>query len=399
MNLILLIGIIILAGFLGKKLSNRVKLPGVTGYLIIGVILGQSLFNIVNPQFLEKTGFITDITLGFVGFIIGNAIEFSKFKRISKGILTMMITESFGAFLLVGIGVFILTRRLDLALLLGAIAPASAPAGTVAVIQEYKAKGRLTNTLLAIVGLDDGLGIIIYVFSAALVRVIFFDTGAFSFYKVFLSPLYTIFSSILIGACVGIVLSYIFRKIHTQEETMIITIGFILTFIGISHLLHISLILVNLTMGVTVANFYPSASRRLSRIFDGTIPVLYIVFFVLAGAHLNVRLLPAMGLIGIVYIVSRSTGLIGGASLGAFISKAPSVLRKYVGLGLLSQAGVAIGLSLLVVREFSIYGKSGGALGSIIITTIAATTIFFEIIGPVMTKIAITKAGEIKKRR
>ncbi|OQX52085.1 MAG: hypothetical protein B5M53_09435 [Candidatus Cloacimonas sp. 4484_209] len=117
----------------------------------------------------------------------------------------------------------------------------------------------------------------------------------------------------------------------------------------------------------------------------------------LAGAHLNVRFLPQMGLLGIVYILSRTTGLIGGASFGAFVSNSPSVLKKYLGLGILSQAGVAIGLSLLVVREFSSYGKMGEQLSSIIVTTIAATTIFFEILGPITTKIAITKAGEIGK--
>ncbi|MBA7629548.1 hypothetical protein ES703_37047 [subsurface metagenome] len=398
MNFILLFGIIILTGFLGKKLSNLVKLPGVTGYLIVGAILGQSLFNLLNPQFLDKTGFITDITLGVVGFIIGYHLVFKKFKQIRKGIFIMILTESLGAFLLVSITIFILTRRIELALLLGAIAPASAPAGTVSVLQEYRARGTLTNSLLAIVGLDDGLGIMIYVFMAAIIKASVFSAKSISFLNIFLVPIYHILLSIVIGGCAGILLPYILRKVHTREETMIIVFGFIFLFTGISNFLNISLILVNLSMGIAAANLYPLLHRRVSRIFDETVPIIYIIFFVLAGAHLNTKLLPAMGLIGLIYIVSRSSGLIGGASLGASISKAPKKIKKYLGLGLLSQAGVAIGLSLLIIREFSIYGEAGKELGTIIVTTIAATTIFFEIIGPIATKFAITKAGEVKKK-
>ncbi|MCK4233034.1 cation:proton antiporter [candidate division WOR-3 bacterium] len=398
MNFILLIGIIILAGLVGKKLSNRIKLPGVTGYLIVGVLLGQSLLNLINIQFLEASGFITDITLGIVGFIIGNQLAAKKFKKIGKRIPIIVLTESFGAFILVSIAIFLLTRRIDLALLLGAIAPATAPAGTVAVLREYRAKGNLTNSLLAVAGLDDGLCIMIYVFVSAIIRVTLFSVGTVSFYKIFISPLIHILLSLVIGGCAGLLLTLFIRKIRTREETMIIVFGFILLFTGISNLLNISLILVNLSMGIVVANLSHHLSTRLSRILDETVPIVFIVFFVLAGAHLDVRLLPVMGLLGLFYIIFRSAGKIGGASFGAFISKAPKKLKKYLGFGLLSQAGVAIGLSLLVVREFSTYGQTGQELSVIIVTTIAATTVIFEIIGPITTKIAITKAGEVRRR-
>jgi len=399
MNFILLLGIIILAGFIGKKLSALVKLPGVTGYLIIGVVLGQSLLNLLTPQMLENSATITDITLGIVGFIIGDQLVFHKFRKIRKGILIMILTESLGAFILVTAAVYLLTRRLDIALLLGAIAPASAPAGTIAVLQEYRAKGILTNTLLAVVGLDDGLGIIIYVFMAALVKVIFFSATSVSFMRVFLVPLTKILSSILIGGGAGLLLALILQKIRNREETMVIVFGFIFLFTGIANYLNVSLILLNLTMGIVVVNLYPPLSIRLSRILDDTVPILYIIFFIFAGAHLNVWRIPEMGLIGIIYVISRSAGLIGGASFGALISNAPTVLKKYLGLGILSQAGVAIGLSLLVIREFSIFGAAGKDLGTIIVTTIAATTIVFEIVGPITTKIAITKAGEIRPKK
>jgi Kef-type K+ transport system membrane component KefB len=394
MNFVLLIGIIILTGFLGKKLSNLVKLPGVTGYLIVGVLLGQSLLNLVKPEFLDKTGFITDITLGIVGFIIGQQLLLSKFRRIGRGILVMLVTESFGAFILVTISVLILTRRTELALLLGAIAPATAPAGTVAVIQEYRAKGRLTNSLLAIAGLDDVLCIIIFVFITTIVRFTIFSSEAISFSKTIISPFYHIIMALVLGSVAGFIVSYVLRKVRTREETTVIIFGTILLFTGISSLLNISSILVNMAIGFTAANLYPSLHRKLSTIFDETVPIIYIVFFVLAGAHFDIKLLPLMGVTGIIYIISRSAGKIGGATLGAFITKAPKKLKKYLGLGLLSQAGVAIGLSLLVVREFSQYGKEAKDIALLVVTIIAATTVIFEIVGPITAKIAIRSSGE-----
>jgi Kef-type K+ transport system membrane component KefB len=398
MNYLLLIGIIILAGYLGKKLSNWIKLPGVTGYLIIGVLLGCSVFNLLKPEFLEGTGFFTDITLGVVGFIIGSQLAFRTFRQIGRRIFTMLFTESFGAFILVFLAILLFTRRAELALLIAAIAPATAPAGTVAVLQEYRAKGILTNSLLAIVGLDDGVCIMIYVFASAIAKVLVFSSEAVSVLQVVLVPLYRITLSMIIGGVGGLILSLILRKIHTREETMVLIFGFIFLFTGIANFLNVSLILANMAMGIAIANLYPVSTRRISRILDDTTPLIYIVFFVLAGAHLNVRLLPAMGIIGLLYIIARSAGKIGGATLGAFISKAPRVLKKYLGLGLFSQAGVAIGLSLLVIREFSGLGEQGRELAALIVTTIAATTVIFEIIGPITAKIAIMRAGEARTK-
>jgi Kef-type K+ transport system membrane component KefB len=398
MNFLLLIGIIILAGYLGKKLSNWIKLPGVTGYLIIGVLLGCSLFNILKADFLAATGFFTDITLGIVGFVIGSQLDFRTFRQIGRRIFTMLLTESLGAFVLVFAVILLFTRRLDLALLIAAIAPATAPAGTVAVLQEYRARGILTNSLLAIVGLDDGVCIILYVFASAITKVTIFSTENISLLRIILIPCYRIILSMIVGGAGGFALSLILRKIHTREETMVLIFGFIFLVTGISHFLNISLILANMAMGIALVNLNPVSTRRVYRIVDDLVPLFYIVFFVLAGAHLNVRLLPVMGLVGLLYIIARSMGKIGGATLGAYISRAPVALKKYLGLGLLSQAGVAIGLSLLVVREFSGLGESGMALGAFIVTTIAATTVIFEIIGPITTKFAISRAGESRKK-
>lgn len=394
MNYLLLIGIIILSGYLGKKLSNRIKLPGVTGYLIMGVLLGCSLFNLLKPEFLETTGLFTDMTLGIVGFIIGSQLAIRTFRQIGRRVFTMLFTESFGAFILVFFTILIFTRRFELALLVAAVAPATAPAGTVAVLQEYRAKGILTNSLLTIAGLDDGVCIMIYVFASAIAKVFLFNTESISILHIILVPLYRIILAVVVGGAGGFLLSLILRKIHTREETMVLIFGFIFLVTGISNFFNISFILATMAMGITIVNFSPIPARRVSRILEDIVPLVYIVFFVLAGAHLNVRLLPAMGIMGLLYILARSAGKIGGATLGAFISKAPRVLKRYLGFGLLSQAGVAIGLSLLVMREFSTAGEQGKEIATLIVTMIAATTVVFEIIGPIVAKIAVVRAGE-----
>jgi len=398
LNSLLLIGIIILIGYIAGKGSNTLRFPGVLGYLIAGVLLGSSFSHILKPDFLENANILVDLTLGIVGFVIGNEQRSSFFKETGKSITVIILAESFGAFIVVTFGVYFITKRLDLALLLGAIAPASAPAGTIAVLQEYRAKGPLARVIKAVVGLDDGLGIIIYGFTAAIVKITFFGQGKVSLMKAITTPLLEILGAIGIGFVLGILLGIFSKKIKTKQELLVVSLGSIVVCTGLCNLLHFSLILGNLALGTTLTNLNPTSSDRMSNIIEEITPPLYIIFFVIAGAHLNIRFLPKMGLIGITYIIFRITGLMGGSYLGAASSHAPTKIRKYLGFGILSQAGVAIGLSLLVVREFGILGPEGKEISMIIINTIAATTIIFELIGPITTKYAIFRAGEVEKK-
>ena len=170
MDILFFIGIAIILGFISGKFSNRLKFPGVVGYLFAGLILGPSIFKIFNLELLDKIGVFNDLALGVVAFIIGSEIRMSTLQKMGRGIITIIFSESFGAFLLVALGVYLLTHKLYMALIFGAMAPASAPAGTAVVLQEYKAKGPLTNALYTVVGLDDGLAIMIYAFAAALAK-------------------------------------------------------------------------------------------------------------------------------------------------------------------------------------------------------------------------------------
>ena len=297
--------------------------------------------------------------------------------------------------------------------MLGAIAPASAPAGTVAIIREYKASGNLTKALYAVVGFDDGLGIIIFGFASAIAQSIMISQSGgpeHGITAMLLHPLKEVALSFLFGTLAAFLYSMFTRKLRDPNEILILSFGFIFVLCGICQLEHLSLILTCMVFGMYIVNTQSnSLIIRIQDRLSTILPLLFILFFTLAGASLNLSAIPQLGLLGLVYILSRSAGLIGGSRLGAIIGKADTMIKKYLGLGILSQAGVAIGLTILVKQNFrglgevvsNIDGKittTGDQLGAIVLTTITATCIVFEIIGPIFTKIGLTKAGEIKAR-
>jgi Kef-type K+ transport system membrane component KefB len=315
------------------------------------------------------------------------------------GVFTIILGESLGAFILVALAVYLLTKKMYLALIFGALAPASAPAGTWVVLQEYRARGPLTNTILAVVGLDDGLAIVIYAFAAAIAKVLVAGQGSVSFSNVILNPVMEIFGAVMLGAVIGLVLVYFLRKFQNKSDFLVISVGTIMLCTGLSKIFNLSLILSNMVVGLVMANTYLITSKRTSDILESITPPVYVMFFVLAGAHLQVKLLLGMGVLGIVYILARTFGLISGAYIGAVLAKAEENIRKYLGFAILSQAGVAIGLALLISKEFSVLGETGKYVALLAINTIAATTIFFEVLGPITTKYAITKSGEAGKKK
>jgi len=394
MNILFFIAIAIIFGFLGGKIAHLVKLPGVVGYLLAGLIFGPSVLNIFQEGFVEGMNIFTSFALSLVAFIIGSEMKLSTLKEMGRGIGIIILLESFGAFLLVASGVYLLTGKLYWALVFGAMAPASAPAGTAAVLQEYKAKGRLTNALYAVVGLDDGLAIMIFAIAVALARLLL-GGGKISIEGFLQGPILEIVGSIALGCAIGAIAGYFMRRLSSDDAILATSLGGILICTGIAIYFNLSLILANLSLGMIHANLYPTGNRRAYRAIESiTLPV-YIVFFFLAGAHLHIGLLPSMGFLGLVYVLCRIGGLMGGAYLGAVISKQGPVIRKYLGMGILCQAGVAIGLSLLVAGQFGPLGEAGRNLAVAAVNTIAATTIIFEIIGPMGAKFAISKAQEI----
>ena len=415
---LLLIGLMILGSFYLGKGMKWIRLPSIIGFMLIGVVVGNTLnlgildkIHITAPKgFLDSLSFIPEIALALVALTIGLELSFISLRKQGFGIVSIILAESFGAFFLVTIGVFVLTKSWPLALLFGAIAPASAPAGTVAVIQEYRAKGPLTKTLYAVVGFDDGLGIIIFGFAAAIVRTILFsETGESigNLLTILLSPLKEVLLSILIGIASGTIFCILGRRLKNQRDIFILVFAFILLVTGICKFFHLSLILTNMVIGMIIVNTQPRGFiQQIGDELGNIMPLIYVIFFTLAGANLHLSVLPSLGLLGLTYIITRSAGLIIGSRIGAVIGKVEDTIKRYLGLGILSQAGVAIGLSLIVKHEFAGLGKiietvgdsvvrTGDYIGITVITTITATCIFFEIIGPILTKLALTKAKEV----
>ena len=409
--ILLIVGFVIIAGFYLGKSTKLIKLPSIIGYMFLGLLLGPSLFNIIDHEMQEHLSFITEIALGFVALSIGLELSFNSLKKQGMGIVSIIFAESFTAFFVTLGGLYLLTNDLALSLIFASFAPASAPAGTVAIIKEYKAKGSLTKALYAVVGFDDGLAIIIFGFSAAIVRMLLMQDspGAeeVSFIQSMTPPVIEVILSLVIGAITAVIISLLTRKIKSKPELLILIVGFVLLSNGLCKVFHLSLILTNMVIGLIIVNTQRhELVHKIHEVLSDVMPLFFIMFFALAGANLHVSALPQLGLLGLVYIACRSIGLIGGARLGGMLGNVEPKIKKYVGMGILSQAGVAIGLALIVKQDFAGLGKvvdvatgitSGDRIGSIGITTITATCIFFEIIGPILTKVALTKAGEIQE--
>lgn len=396
---LLAVGLTMFAALFAGRFSRALRLPSIIGFMLAGALAGPSLFNILSDSFQEHLSFITEVALGIVALSIGLELSFSSLKQQGKGIIFVILSESLLAFGVVTCGVYLLTRDLPMALLFGAVAPASAPAGTVAIIQEYKARGPLTRALYAVVGFDDGLGIIIFGFAAAVARSLLQleQSGEVSGVgSMLLTPLTEVGASLVVGAIAALLFCPLARRLRESRDVFILAFSLVLVCAGIASALHASLILTNMVFGLLVVNTQPhNFTERIRRELSEIMPLFFVLFFALAGANLHIAALPSLGLLGIVYAACRTGGLFLGAQVGARLGHMGEAIRKYLGMGILSQAGVAIGLALIVKHEFSSLGPEGARIGAEIITTITATCIFFEILGPICTRIALTKAGEI----
>ncbi len=424
----LLLGIVAIAGFYFGRAAKVARLPSLIGFMILGVLLGPSVLGFFYEGNLESLTFLTEMALGFVAFSIGAELNLRALRHLGKGIVSVILVESLAAFFMVFLVTYLITRSLPVALLFGGVAPASAPAGTVAVIQECKAKGSLTTALYAVVGFDDGLAILIFGFAAALARRILLGStlGVVSANESVLAamrePSLEIVGSLIIGAVLGFVFCLLVRRLQAGRDMLIMAFGTVLLATGISLHFGLSLILTNMAAGFVLSNtrregFVRKATDPLREIM----PLLFIIFFCLAGAHLKLSELPKLGVVGVAYILARSAGLIGGSRLGGIVGRMEKKITKWIGLGILSQAGVAIGLSLIISTEFSQMARAPEiaaavsryaaahpdvsrlaydplVIGAAIITVITATSVIFEIVGPALTRIGLAKAGEIDKQ-
>jgi Kef-type K+ transport system membrane component KefB len=403
LNTLFIVGLLTFFGFYLGKSMKYVRLPSLIGFMIIGVLCGPSLLNILNESLRSQLSFIAEIALGFVAVSIGLELNFKAMKREGSTMALIIVSESLMAFILVTLGIYFFTRDIPLSLIFGAIAPASAPAGTVAIIHEYKAKGKLTRALYTVVGFDDGLGIIIFGFAFAIAKSIIIQSGGqvpASYWTLVFTPLKEILLSFLIGTGMSFLFSYLAKRLKDPRDLFIVLFASVLVTTGISIRFHLSLILSNMVLGLLIVNMQPdSLIRNIKKELTEVLPLLFILFFVLAGANLHIGALLSLGIIGLIYMVCRISGLMSGAWIGAVIGRAEKMIKRYLGMGILSQAGVAIGLALIVKQEFTKLGVEGTRIGTTVITTVTATSIVFEIIGPILTRIGLKKAGEIQQKQ
>jgi len=391
------LAIIFFAAFLSKKITRLIHIPEVTGYVLIGVVMGVSLLHILGPSVLESLSAVSTIALGLIAFIIGVELRLDIIKKLGKSILLIVLLECSSAFAVV---YFVLSYFFPqypyMALLLGSVASATAPAATVAVIKQYRAKGDLTSTIMAVVGIDDAMALIIYVFASGIAKAGL--TGEETHMGLIIGrTLLSIAESVTLGLLAAWIFKFLLGRSRDNEFILLLMAAIILALLGISDLLGNSELLAVMAFGSIVVNIAPSLAKRGTLIIENYSPLFLAAFFLLGGAHLDIRALKQVGIMGLFYFAARTTGKIGGGSLGGILGRAPKKVRRYIGFTLLPQVGVALALALSINKEFTqpIYGAQGAGMAHYIINILLFTTIVTEIVGPLLTRLALKKAGEI----
>ena len=389
MNILLVIAIAMTAGLVVSRAARAVKLPNVTAFLLAGLVIGPCVTGIVNREQLASMSVISEAALGFIAYAIGGEFKLSYLKKIGKAPLTITAFQGLMTAACVDVGLIAFGVDVPLALLLGAIALATAPAATLMVVRQYKAHGPVTQMLLPVVAMDDALGLMVYSISSSVAQAML--GGQITVQSLVLTPVIEIVGSLVLGAALGYVLSLGARFFASRGNKLALSIAMVLAGVGLCDVLNLSSLLVCMMIGAVMVNLSQQREVLMEQC-DRFTPPLFLLFFVLSGAELDLTVLPQVGLIGVGYLVLRSIGKWGGTMLGAVCVHADENIRKYLGLTLLPQAGVAIGMAALVAAHFP-------TLGQQVNTIVLAGVLVFELIGPVITKLALTRAGEITQTR
>lgn len=387
LNIYLSLALALFLGLLSSKVMKGVRLPNVTGYLIIGLIAGPYCLNWLSPTVVEQLSIIPDIALGFIAFSIGAEFKLDYLKKVGKSPVVIAITEGLGAVVFVDLILIVTGHGPAFSLVLGAIAAATAPAATLMVVRQYKAKGPLTDTLLPVVAIDDAVALMAFGLSVAIAKAIS-SQGSVSLIASIINPIIEIIGALVLGAILGIALKYLTHWFTGRGNRLSVSLAIVLLCIGVSNMIGLSALLVCMTMSAVYANI-SKVSDTVFELVERVTPPIFMLFFFVSGAELDLSILPAVGIIGVLYIVFRVIGKYVGAAVGAELSHAQPVVAKYLGYTLIPQAGVAIGLAGVATKVVPEYGSR-------IQTIILCGTIIYELCGPVVTKLALKKAGEIE---
>jgi Kef-type K+ transport system membrane component KefB len=386
--------VLLIMGFLFSRLAKIVKLPRVTGYIIAGILLGPSVMKVFTHHALTQLEFLPQFALGIIAMVIGAGLSLSLIKRLGLGLFLITLCESLGAFALVTALLSFLKMPIEAVLPLAAIAAATAPAATVAVIREYRASGPFTETTLAVVALDDAIAISLFglIMTLDLKHLSSFSDAAIHSLS---GSLLEILQAFVIGLVLAVLAHLLIKLTQEMSDALIVIIGVVLLGVTVATVLDVSHLLTNMFLGMILINI-SSKNSEIVTALERTSPPIYVFFFVLAGAHLDLDVFIKSGstlvIWGLAFVAARLVGKMSGAFLGGTISRSPAAIRKYLGLALAPQAGVAIGLSLLISRASGYYD-----FRSVILNITLMAVAVNELIGPVLTKIALFRAGEASK--
>ncbi len=422
MEILMPIGIAMTAGLLLSRLVKKFKLPAVTGYLIAGILvgpfclgmlgefLGLNWLGYVSEESVKNCSILCDVALGFIAFAIGDEFRLSSLKKIGKQGTVIGIFQAIVATIIVDaalIGLYFVlpegTLSIPAALVLGAVATATAPAATLMVVRQYKAKGKLTDILLPVVAIDDAVGLVVFAVSFGIAQSIQSDAGL-DIFSVLINPVCEVVLSLLLGLVMGFLFSYTEKHFKSNSKRLTLSITFVIMSVALSmyetHIpvggneIHIkfSSLLVCMMLGTVFCNMCDFSDEIMGKTDRWTAP-LFLLFFVLSGAELNFSVFGDLWVIviGIVYILTRAVGKILGASASAKVMKCEPNIVKYLGVTLLPQAGVALGMSLIAAQKL-------GEVGEMVRNITLFAVLIYELVGPMLTKIALTKAGDITPR-
>ncbi|MBQ9121307.1 MAG: cation:proton antiporter [Clostridia bacterium] len=406
--ILLSLSVALLSGLLLSRLAKKVQLPAVTAYLVAGVLIGPFLLGSLNipglgiaESQLEGFGIISDVALGFIAFSMGNEFRLAQLKKIGKqatviGIVQALFTTVVVDVVLIGLH-FLMPDTLSLpaAIVLGSVATATAPAATLMVVRQYKAKGPLTDILLPVVALDDAVGLVVFAVSFGVAKSL--GAGPIDVLSVVLEPLLEVVLSLALGFIMGMLFTLCERFFHSRSKRMAVSVTFVMMTVALSSLsfdvagIHIgfSSLLACMMLGTVFCNACDFSEELMERADRWTAPIL-ILFFVISGAELELSVFAsgAVVIVGIVYIIARSIGKYFGAGISARATKCSPNIVKYLGITLLPQAGVALGMAIKAIE----LGPDGAIVRNITLFAV----LIYELIGPFLTKIALTRAGDIK---
>ena len=409
-QLLICMSLSLIAGLLASRAAKAVRLPAVTSYLVAGLLLGPFFlgrlglsgwgFGFGSLAQVESYGIITQVALGFIAFVIGNEFRLSALESMGRQAVTVGILQAVITTVLVDIALVALHfARPDVismasAITLGAIASATAPAATLMVVKQYKASGPLTRLLLMVVAIDDAVGLVLFSASYGVANAL--EQGRIDPVSVVLEPLLEIALSLALGAAAGYLLNLLEVYFHSRSKRMSLSVAFVLLTVGLSMTKFeingtrcgFSLLLVCMMTGTVFCNVCPTSDELMDRL-DRWVSPINILFFVLSGAELDLTILtnPMVLLIGVVYIVARSAGKISGSYLSCRATSCSPAIQKYLGITLLPQAGVALGMAATAAELSD---------GHMVRNVVLFSVLVYELVGPTLTKISLVAAGEIR---